>query len=242
MYSPDAASQTVIVTDERGPCGLDRSGRRRDPAGRQHRVTRGRTGPRQRGRHGVQDRVGRLPRRVRPAVPKSVTASATRCANRRASSAHDVPNADAPLGRPPSIRMSASPASSTKRRSRSAASAGSSTALRLLALCSAKGSSTPAATAWQRARRAPLRRLDLQHIGAEVGEQPADGVGFRATEIEHPDRRQKLTPVKHADQYRSSRRSLSAGPCRTSRPASMAIPRTLVRLCLTLRWKRLHTR
>ena len=49
-----------------------------------------------------------------PEVPKSVTSMATRCANRSASSAQDVPNAAAPRGLPPSIRMSASPASSSE--------------------------------------------------------------------------------------------------------------------------------
>ena len=53
-----------------------------------------------------------------PAVPKSVTDSATRCPNRSASSAADVPNAAAPPGPPPSTTMSA-PAASSRNRSRS---------------------------------------------------------------------------------------------------------------------------
>src|SRR6476661_6977512 len=83
-----------------------------------------------------------------PAVPKSVTDNATRWPNRSASAAHDVPNAAARL--PPSTTMSAVPASSI-RRSRSAELAGSSTALRLLALCNANGMLAPATlgSAWR---------------------------------------------------------------------------------------------
>jgi hypothetical protein len=38
------------------------------------------------------------------------------------------------------------------------------------------------------ARRAAVGRLNFQHFGAEVGEQPADPVGVGAAEIEHPNR------------------------------------------------------
>jgi len=44
-------------------------------------------------------------------------------------------------------------------------------------------------------------RLDLQDVGAQVGEQSADRVGIGVTQVEHPHRRQNLTPVNHGDQY-----------------------------------------
>jgi hypothetical protein len=33
---------------------------------------------------------------------------------------------------------------------------------------------------------AAARRFDLQHVGAQIGQQPADAVGFRAAKIQHP--------------------------------------------------------
>ena len=62
----DAATQSVVVGDERGPRRLDRDGRGRDAVRRQHRPTRRRPGSGQRRRHRVQDRIICLPRRVRP--------------------------------------------------------------------------------------------------------------------------------------------------------------------------------
>src|SRR6201999_860026 len=77
-----------------------------------------------------------------PVVPKSVTDIATSWGNRSARSAHEVPYAAAWPGVPLSTTMSAVPASSTSR-AQSRGSDGSSTALRLFALCSAKRTPVP---------------------------------------------------------------------------------------------------
>ena len=117
-----------------------------------------------------------------PPIPKSVTDNATRWPNRSASAAHDVPNAAARIA---AVHHDVG----GRRPVRSAGHgrpelSGSSTALRLLALCSANGMLAPATVGSALARRATRRRFDLQHVGAEVGEQPAHGVGFGATQIE----------------------------------------------------------
>ena len=45
-------------------------------------------------------------------------------------------------------------------------------------------------------------RLDLQHVGAEIGEDAADPVGFGAAEIEHSKRREQS--VAHRADNRST--------------------------------------
>ena len=124
-----------------------------------------------------------------PVVPKSVTDNATRCGNRSASSSQEVPYAAAWPGIPLSTTMSALPASSISR-SRSSGSDGSSTVLRLFALCSAKRTPVPRSVGRLRAGRAAARRLHLQDVGAQVGQQPGDRVAVVVAQVEYPQRRQ----------------------------------------------------
>ena len=84
--------------------------------------------------------------------------------------------------------MSAAPARSSSR-CRSSSTAGSSTALRLLALFSANATLVPPSR-WERgAGRAAAGRFDLENLGAEVGQDAADRVALTGRQVEHPQRR-----------------------------------------------------
>ena len=63
---------------------------------------------------------------------------------------------------------------------------------------------------WRVARRAAGGRFDFQHVGTEVGEEPADGVGFGAAEIEHPKRVEQS--VAHWASSRSTHSSWASVP------------------------------
>ena len=152
-------------------------------------------------------RTAPTPRTTRRAPDRwPATTTAVRSCRNRSPTAPPAAGIDRParhttfrtrrLGRglPLSTTMSALPASSISR-SRSSGSAGSSTALRLFALCSAKRTLVPRSARPAGACRAAAGRLDLQHVGAQVGEQPGDRVAVAVAQVEHPQRREQV--VRH---------------------------------------------
>ena len=162
------------------------------PSGGSTGVPVGRPGPRQRARHRVEHRIGRPPRRPRPGsaevgdrqrdqMPEPIGQLFARGAVRDGLTGNTAVDHDVGARRR---------ARSTARRS--AGSSGSRTALRLFALCSANRRLTPRSVGARGARRAAARRLDLQHVGAEVGQQPAHRIAVIAGQVEHPQRRQQL--------------------------------------------------
>ena len=103
------------------------------------------------------------------------------------------------------------PASSTSR-SRSAAMAGSSTALRLLALLHRERDAGAGDAGQRLAGGAAARWFDLQHVGPEVGEQPADAVGVGAAQVQHPHGREQSA---HRVSSRSTHSSWASVPVTT---------------------------
>ena len=129
-------------------------------------------------------------------MPKSVTDNATRWEKRSASAAHDVPNAAARPGFPLSTTMSAVPASSMNR-SRSAGFVGVQHGAAFVGVVQCERDAGARHGGRVAARGAAAGGLDLQHVGAQVGEQPGNPVGLGAAEIQHPQRRQQTFAAVH---------------------------------------------
>ena len=179
-----AVTQPVVVGDQHRPRRLYRGGGRRDAVRRQYRRAGCRPGPRQRRRHRIEHRVGGPPRRVwtvgaevghrqRHQVSEPIGKLSTRCSERRGPRDCRRPRRCRP-------RRPARPAAPGR------ALSGSSTALRLLALCNANGMLAPATRESRRAGLPP---------------------GARSSTRRRPDRRTAGSPPSASAPPRSSTRS-----------------------------------
>ena len=195
------------------------------PSGGIHRRAGGGTRPRQRSRHRAEDRVGGLPVRVRAGraeVGDRHRHEVSEPVGQLFST--EVPNACAPPGWPPSMRMSASRAR-LMNRPRSVALSASRIDAALAGVVQRERHSGPRYRRACDAVRRAAWQFDLQDVGAEVAEQPAHRVAVSAADVQYPQRRQgPMRPsrmVKHSRRHRDRRATAHQPGAQGDRPKAV---------------------